>query len=270
MPRKTTRMFVRSLKSIGIVDAGACEGAEILIAKRGAKMSAQRKAKMEAALSTLQEIMSEVMDQEGLDMAENKTEPFDVSKLDADAKAHVDKLTAQIATLETEVSTLKAQHTPEPTEDDVLKALPEAVRARFVEIEKWAQAAEDTAKAERDKRETAEFVEKAKAYRGLPIKAADFGGVLKRMHGNALTDTDRAEIERVLRAADEVLATKAFKAVGHDVSPEGATAIDRINAKAREMVEAGKAPTIEQAVSKVVAADKELAADYQRELRERS
>ncbi len=80
----------------------------------------------------------------------------------------------------------------------------EAIAARLAELEARAKAAEDLAKAERDRRVEAEFIDRVEGYGTLPISASDFGPVMKRA-SEALAKEDFEQIEAVLKAAGAAL-----------------------------------------------------------------
>lgn len=352
---KKTRMFVRSYKSIGFVDAGACEGADILIAKRAeaapvdeakraevaAKLQAaapELSAKMDEVAQTFGEIAaSEAAEDEIESMLDGLRESFcsiiddpaadkpamltqslgefasavlaripdwtgttakagrtlsaasltkinaaldgvksaldslstliaatggntednmKTEKQAADNAADLDTVTkrateaeAKVAELQAEVDALKAKIPVDP--EEALKAVPADIRKRL-------ENAEKIAREERDLRVTGEFVAKADAL-GQP---REFGLVLKRIAENAATDADNAELCRVLKAQHEQIKTAGlFTEVGRDGSDSG-DAVARVNAAARALVEKGDAPTIEQAIVKVMKTDRKLAAEY--------
>ena len=101
----------------------------------------------------------------------------------------------------------------EDEDDDVLAKADPAVRAIVAKAQAEAEQAIAIAKAEQDRRITSEFVAKAEGFTHLPVEAAEFGPVMKRLY--EASPEDYAEVERVLKAADEGMAM-LFKSAGQD------------------------------------------------------
>jgi hypothetical protein len=120
----------------------------------------------------------------------------------------------------------------------------EELTAKAAEVEK--QLAD-----ERDKREAEEYVRKAEAeYAALP-GTAQVNGRLIRVAKKAMSDTDYAEFEKLLKAANE-----AFVALGKNTGSSGSNAPTgvsaRIEALAKELVAKNEAPTYAQAFDLVM------------------
>lgn len=253
-----TRLFIRQYKSVGFVDAGACEGADIILAKRredasdfagalenltkvGRRMAGARLAKFREVVSQLSALLADVDDEspdEGSGKDTSMSKKFDPAALPEDAReyiAGVEKAAAErAAELDAKVADLEAQVAAKKADpEDAFKALPEEVRKRIEDAEKSADEARKAAAAERDARVTAEFVQKAAFAEGkLPITAAKLGPILKRASEGATTAEDAAEIERVLKAAAE--ASRVTAIIGDDGRTE-ASAIEKIEAEAAEI-----------------------------------
>lgn len=309
----------KTYSEFSLVDAGACEGADIIIAKRkdptpagsgesvdvaaakaaapellfklkaefialkaGRTISAANVARLQVIADQLQALLgqSSTSNPQEDDMSEKS---FDISKLDAPAQEHIkaiekratdaetaqkadaDKLaelTAKVAELETKAAT------PEDAEKAALAALPESVRKRLEETEKRAKDTETALKAEQDARtieKSAARVEKD--YAGLPIgKALEFGAIMKRA-ADVMKAEEFAEIDRVLKAAAAIAQKSGeYKPIGSDNDGAGgATAVDLINAKARELVTKGDFKTFEQAWTHVSKNDATLRTALKRE-----
>ena len=237
-------------------------------AKVGAKMSGARLTKLKAAMSAIEEILTEV---EGL-MSKEAEKKFDASKLDEATKAHLaavekratDAETAHTA-LKGEVETLKKAIPPK--EDDVWKGVSPEVRKRVEDAEKKAADAEIATKAERDARLTTEYVAKAaKELPNLPRKAEDIGPVLKRLDENSTTDADRTLIRELLAAGNESM-KKMFGEIGTTGADSGKSAWDQIEAKASEVMKADA--NINRVIARdiVMKREPELVSQYQKELR---
>lgn len=248
MPRKTTRLFVRGFKSIGIVDAPACEGSEIVIAKR-----------RDAAPQ------EEPMSQKKTDTPATPT----VEEL----SAQVTDLTAKLAAKDAELVTAKAAATPPPSAEEVLKALDGPARELVLKAQADAAAAtlkadeaQKTANTERELRQAGEYVSKAKAYEPVAGKATDFGPVLQRIEGNCGTADDFKRLGEVLSGAAEIARkSKLFTEVGKSGHGAGGDAREQVVAKAAEIRTARPELTEQQAFIAALDADPTLAKRYRDE-----
>lgn len=92
-----------------------------------------------------------------------------------------------------------------------------AANERIEKAEKAAADAEEIAKAERDRRVTADFISKAEGFNALPMAATELGPVLKRA-SEGLSKEDFDALDSLLKAANEQVARgDLYKAVGADV-----------------------------------------------------
>ena len=62
-----------------------------------------------------------------------------------------------------------------------------------------------------DELENEEFIKRAGAYDGLPIKPEEFGPVLKRLHKGEATAEDMAELDRIFVFANTKMALRRDK-----------------------------------------------------------
>lgn len=117
---------------------------------------------------------------------------------------------------------------------DIKSMSPEDIEARLKELEQRALAAEEMARAERDKRVESEFIDRVKGYGTLPVDASVFGPVMKRA-SEALSKEDFDQIESVLKAAGAALEqSDLFRSRGYD--GEGDTsAAGQYRAKLKEV-----------------------------------
>ena len=269
-PRHLLRL--KRLDEISLVDVGANQRANIAIWKRAAPAIkalsfAEARAKMDAERETwqytdvLHQVMRSIMEDDEMDGAAKRelmdrsidefaaemkgampaivkhesgdnqmaTKPFDPKSLSPEGQAAFAEVTKRAETAEAKVAEL----TPPPA-----PVLPAEVQKRLDETEKRAKEAEERiAKMELTNR-TAEFVQKAKGYTHLPIKAETFGPILRKAQdGEKLTEDEAKELDRVLSAANEAQRTGAlFQEVGVGGEAEGsATAkVAKLAAKARE------------------------------------
>ena len=213
-------------------------------------------------------------------MAETKKgEKFDVAKLDEAARAEFKRLedeasalTKQVGDLTTKVADLEKNVPPPPK--DVLKGLTPEARAEVETELKKRDEANDTL------RKSHEALVAKMDRDAMAIRFAK-GGDLEGLSGDKRTDLvlaakkamsaeDFTALDTMLRATAEQIRTGGlFKELGTGAQGEGKTAWDEIQAKAAEMVTKGEAPTLEQAVDKVVRADRALAKRYQDEQKAR-
>jgi|SRR6185437_15983612 len=169
-------------------------------------------------------------------------------------------------------------------EAEVNKAdLPPAVRAALEKAEERekeatrkadeamakAEAADKIAKEERDTRVTQEFITKAEGYKALPVKATDFGPVLKRA-AEKLEKADFDVIEELLKAADEQIARGSlFKEMGANVggSVLPSDALGELQRKAEELRKSDSNLSKADAEMRVMKEDPDLQARYLAEQR---
>lgn len=101
----------------------------------------------------------------------------------------------------------------------------------------------------------------------LPVEKGDLADLLFRLEQEAGSDL-REDVEQMLKSADEqAREADVFEEVGTSESEPGGDAWSRIEEKAEEMVEDGKAETKQKAVTKVLDQNPDLYADYDRETR---
>lgn len=172
-----------------------------------------------------------------------------------------EELMASIEKMEAEKQAEQAQ-----VEEEILKS----ADPRLVEIVKAAEeraaAAEAIAKAERDFRLEREFVAKAAELEALPVKADEFGMLLKSV-ADVLTEEQYDAIWNVLTAANASIAKSAmFGEVGKSsATSDGDGPMNIIEKAAARLMNDEPNLTKEQAIAKAVAADATLYTQYIRE-----
>jgi hypothetical protein len=154
-----------------------------------------------------------------------------------------DDVLAYISDLEAKVPTDVTKN----EDDEIFKGLSPAA----VELVKSAQKTAEDAKAELAKREdaekTREYITKAAGFSHLPIKADEFGPILKSAAAT-LTEEEFGKLEQVLSAANYNLAqSNVFKSFGSSRNGADGSVISKVEAEAKTLVDAGTFPTIEQA-----------------------
>ena len=275
-----TLLRLQEITHVGFVDVGANqedgEGAFIEIWKRADHPQEKRKM---AEFDTkdlsedAQKAFAEL--QEAAKKAEESAETAEAAAKEAEAKA--EKAEADL------VEARKGEKKEE--EKDVLKGLPDDVQkaldARQAKSDeaiakaqeqaeaatKAAEAATVVAKAECEKRERAEFADVAKA---------DLSGLNIEGLGDQLYDTSKVmeadafekHLETLKAASTQANLAKVLGETGKTAMGTVGGAWDEVEALAKVMVEKGDAPTKEQAIDKVLAANTELHERYNAEQRD--
>jgi chromosome segregation ATPase len=174
----------------------------------------------------------------------------EIAKLQGDLKT----ATERAEKAEKENTDLKAtiakSQTPEDIEKAKLAALPADIRKRLEDTE-------SEIKKMRDASETATYVAKAAELKHLPVKAEEFGPILKSASAG-LTADQKTELDRVLKAADAALAA-GFRPVGKD-SVGGGDGKTQFMAKVDELTKAGAKPG--DAMAKAAQENPELYNEY--------
>lgn len=233
---KATRLMARVKKAI---DEIAPRVAQTLAGSLSADNDAA-----DAAAASLKEY---VMDIEAL------------SKSLEDAEAKLAALTTRAESAEDAlkdadevIKSLKAAAQPanQPSDEEVLKSLPEAIRKRLQDAEEKAKAAEEAVAKARDEQERTEAIAKAK-----DLKVGDpavVGPLLLRVAKGMTTADDAKALTDLLKAAGEVSAQSAlFKSIGSDVAVDGDPE-ELLKAKADEIQKANAGMTFEQAYVKAM------------------
>lgn len=151
---------------------------------------------------------------------------------------------------------------PAPVREALEKAEKEAEQLR-----KEAKEAQEIAKAERDQRVTRDFIAKAEEYKALSVAPAEFGPLLKAAN-EKLSESEYAELERVLKSADEQIARgDLFKEAGRGGVPRrsGEDGYQKALSKAQELRKADASLSEVAAMEKAMA-DPEIREAYEREM----
>ena len=192
-----------------------------------------------------------------------------------EVKKSVETLTKERDDSRKEVETLKAdikKRDEKPlTPEDMLKALPTEVRARIEKAEKDAkEAGERLTKIEED-RATEVFIGKAQAFKGI-IEPATFGIVMRKIAkvDAALYD----EVEKALtKASAQIEAarkqSRAFDELGRSGGGDGTSAVEKVDALARDLMAKDSKLTTEGARAQIWKSNQDLARQYAEERRVR-
>lgn len=255
MPQNLTEM---TIEEISLVDDGANEDARVVIVKAKSGHNGQAAqggfdpSNPDAAAMAAASIKEFEMDIEtlskALDDAEAKLAALE--KRASDAEASLKDAEEVIKSKDDQIAEINKAANP-PSDEEVLKGLPESIRKRIEDAEAIAKAAqEDVAKA-KAAQEQAEYIAKAKSL-GAP-DADKVGGLLLRVAKGTTTMDDAATLETMLKAANAQGQTAAlFKALGSDTATD-AEPEDMLKAKADEIEKAADGKlTKEQAYAKAV------------------
>lgn len=206
-----------------------------------------------------------------MDAQEGRMEKSTEERLEETLEA-LAKANARIAEMEEKMAGMSKAVEPsvevEPSQEDMLKEAPEAVRKAFETLEKQAeeavakaQAAEEALRKEREERMDAEAIEKAReAFANLGLDAEQVGPALRR-----LAETDEAlakAVETTLAAANaKVESADIFTEIGTS-APQTGSAFHKAESLAKAAVTDGTAATFEQALTDVFASDPALYTEY--------
>lgn len=198
-------------------------------------------------------LASAIIKEHTMDLEQLSKALDDATKSIETVKAENEKLAKRNAELEAEIKKAKE---PPPSEDDVMKSLPEAVRKRLEAAEKSALALEAEVTKIRTEREESEAIAKAK---GLGIgDAAKLGPALLRIAKGKSTADDAKLIEETLTSAARTSnVSPLFKSVGSGAGADGNPEAV-LDAKATEIQKANPKLTYAQAYDQALTANPEL------------
>lgn len=146
--------------------------------------------------------------------------------------------------------------------ETLVKSLAEAKVAKEL-----AETIQKDLQKEKDLRKEAEFVQTAeKEFSNLPTEATKLGVILKKA-SEALGDEDYQEIHRLLKAADEAVASrKDFENVGNSMTT-GSGAYEKMVTAAKELIsKSDKDMTLSEAITKVAVQNPSLYEEYRQEV----
>lgn len=213
--KKRYRLSGMSLDETSVVTVGAHQDADIVLFKLGEEESKLSKflkgvaenlgMEFDQSFLAEQPVTGDTVHKEDADM------DIDFDTLEPDVRTYIEKLEERIAKMEDEKDEMESKDESDEEKDemeksDVLAKLDPEVRKMVEDAQTRAEQAEAIAKAERDARVTAEFISKAEALSELSVNPTEFGPVLKAA-AETLDPEQYAEIERVLKAANEAVAS---------------------------------------------------------------
>lgn len=266
-PKRLTNL---SIDEVSIVDDPANQHAHAVIVKANFKpcadctdpkaCSAMQKCSMDAkksaasAASTTEVGMTLEEAQAALTKAQG--EIASVTKERDEALTKAKDLESQVSAKDGEIAKLKNP----PSDEDVLKALPEPVRKMVEESTARAKAAEEAVAKMAAEREESESIAKAKEL-GVGDPTV-LGPVLMRIGKGKSTADDQKLIEQLLKASrNQSQVAALFKTVGSGDKTE-ADPHEQILAKANELKKADPALTDAQAYTKAVEQNPDLYQSY--------
>lgn len=237
------------------------------VAKAGyGKMKMKKKKmmpKMEIEIGDEEEMMDEEDEMEKGKKSKMKKDESDEVEIPAEVYDYIETLEAANAELVDTVSKLSEQVDAIADEkEEVLKSADPKLVAIVKGLEERATAAEAIAKAERDHRMTQEYVSKAATLSNLPVKAEEFGAILKDA-AEALSEEQFSAIWQVLTAANANLSKSGlFNEIGKSSSFDGDGTMSVIEKAAAALRQANPSLTKEQSIAKAVEADANLYKQY--------
>lgn len=256
------------LTEISLVDRPANQGSAVVLFKRDSE---------DDDMPTPQEL-------EALQVAVTKAEEAlgELTQANEDLVAKNAELTGQVETLKAEVLAKDdviakaATAKTEGEQDDITKAMadaPEPIAKAMQALIGRLEIAESVIAKQASERDEREFVTKAKAFDKLPTSAEKLGPLMMRVTKGMTTAEDAAELERLLKAANEGMGKPGDPAadptteIGKSGGDKGSTAEQRIDAKAAELRKADSKLTEAEAITKALEEDPALYEEYVQETR---
>lgn len=236
------------LDFVSLVPAGDNPGANVVISKAAPNSTAHQEDRMGDTSISKDDLDPEVVEYiDGLE-----AEVDDLSKSVESVTAERDGLVAERDSLKKSLDDAEASGAVIKSEDEQRKAMlakaDPAIRALIEKQEADLAEVKKAADAERDARLTREFIAKAET---MPMVAEDrtaLGGLLRRL-SEALSPEDTAEVEKILKAANEQIAQgNVFREFGVD---GGAVTVSKsVEAAAQAIQKEDPSLTFEQAQAK--------------------
>lgn len=261
-----TKLKDLKIDRVDLVDKGANPDAHILLFKRKGDEGVMKFEEIMKKLTPEQQtaVMEEINKAKGADMT-----PEEKKKKEAEMAA-MGKMKDDLAKRDQEVKDLTAkveELTKSKTGDgegddkDIFKGLNPEVKKYLEDMKKEADAAKAIVKAMEETRLIEQYTSVAKSFNALPIKAEEFGPVLKSF---AQADKDSyAKLEAMLKSFNEAVSKGAlFKELGTS-SSNSADPYAKMEAKAQELVQKSSTPlSKEQAMVQIMRTEPELYNDY--------
>lgn len=237
------------------------------VEKIGRKISASRLQRLREMVTMLQDMIKEAEGEEPMAKAQEEFEA-QLSEL----RKRAETAEAQLAAVTEERDALQAKLAKASDEpEDIWKGVNPQLKAQFEALEKQAKAAEEVAKAERERRERSDYIALVKSadYAALPMKPDDDWEVLRAI--DSLPEHLSKRIKELLRSASEI--TKQAQVLTQEIG-RGGTAVTggayaQLVAAADDLVQKGEVPTRQQAIAKLASMHHPTYAAYQQERQQR-
>lgn len=126
----------------------------------------------------------------------------------ADKDAALAAVNQKLDDANAEIGVLKSKapaEASEPTEEDILKGMPEPAREMFLKMRAQRDAAEATVRKEAEEKAEATAIAKAAGLKAIPVEQSKLVGILKSCS---------PEVEEVLKAANAAIETAVLGEVG--------------------------------------------------------
>lgn len=148
------------------------------------------------------------------------------------------------------------------TKEEILKSVSDEMRPIIEQLWKEKEDAENLIKEQKDAAKKQEYITKAATYTNLPIKAEEFGLVLKELSEKA--PEALAKLEEVLKSVNEQLGENVLmKEIGGNGSGlSGQQSMTKVEKAAEAVRQANPSFTKEQAITKALELNPELYNDY--------
>jgi len=155
------------------------------------------------------------------------------------------------------------QTSEQPSEEEFLASLPEPLRAKYMKEMEEAQNAKRALAEAQEKAEIRDFIDKVKVFDKLPIKAEEFGPMMRIINKSDPKIYDY--LMHLLAAVNNVIEdSELFKQIGSDQEPSGQSAYSMLEARAHE-ISKQEGISFAKAFVKACHENPELYARYQKE-----
>lgn len=261
--------------------AEAVKAVGMLIEKVGRKISAARLGRLKAAHEALAAVLAEAEDNNAEE--EGEVMKIDVSKLAPEVQAHVaeiekeaktaaeaakveqEKLAKRVTELEGEVK----KHAPGPTQEELMKNVPDAIKKQMADQEKEIKDTKEKLAKSEDERLAKQYAaEVSDSFGSLALDPKKDGPVLKAID-EKLSKDEAARVREILTSTNALLEKSDLfvekGAGGGDGGGAGGTAWAQIQKLAKEKVDKKECETIELAIDAVMHDKPELYEQHQAE-----
>ena len=242
---------------VDLVDEGANSAAFIELYKRKEKSEPMdfneilSKMKPEHA-----EVISKAVEDKDTELAKAREDLDTANQIITEKDAELAKAREDLEAANVEIETLKAKPADEPSEEELLKSMPDAARELFQKMRAQKEAAEEQVRKEAAEKAEAEAVAKAAGLKAIPVEQAKLISVVKGCS---------EEVLEILKAANAAIETAVLGEVGKNRGNGADTtcedAWNQIEKRAEEIAKRDNV-TKEKAVSIAISENPELYKQY--------